>query len=333
MASVLTDPRLERCTWPSELRIAFSEALHRGVNESGLPPAIQERIEGCLRGIGGPLNPQSSSRLPLLAALSYESAGGTRTVVAAQLAAAMGFILTAADVLDDLQDGDSPPEYADRSAEMIFALLLLGHRALANTTPFVGDKGRIATALGNLDDLWLSALGGQHTEIMYSSWTTVSAEQALDATAAKSGSLGRCAASVGAILSTDDAEEVEMYGYFGALVGVVSQLINDVDGVRPEGGPSTDLALGRKTLPVAYVLEVPEGVSAAADWARNAILEHSSEDRDFSETDEAMLREAIYDSGAVHYSWINAAAHHAHAIEIFEQIRARRPSSRLDLLL
>lgn len=236
MASVLTDPRLKRVTWPSELRIGFTEALHRGVNESGLPPAIQERIEDCLRGLGGPLNSSSSSRLPLLAALSYQSAGGSHAVVAAQVAATMGFILTAADVLDDVQDGDSRPEDTDRAAEMVFALLLLGHRALASATPFMGDKGRVATALGCLDDLWLSALCGQHTEIMYSSRTTVSAEQALSTTAAKSGSLGKCAASVGATLSTNDAEEVEMYGYFGALVGVVSQLINDVDGVRPEGG-------------------------------------------------------------------------------------------------
>ncbi len=305
--------------------------IENQIAEAQLPPRLSQAVRAQF-GTANERVHDSCSRFGLLTVYAFESAGGDPPDDAAPAAAAVELAAAAASVLDDLQDLDEVPEVDKASpgagAELVALLLVLSQRAMAMVDPGRIPHERITAAQNVLSHFELKALIGQHRSNVLGQNKEVNLEEATDALAGKSGAFGQLAAQVGASLATEDPSLVADHGEFGRHVAIIGQLENDVAGIWPGGEPSTDILLERQTPPVVFALQVPEGVSRAADEVKAALRAG----RD-GVIDESEVRRALYRSGAVHYAWIVAGVHRARASRIARAQSARNPQSRMATLL
>ncbi len=313
---------------PGEYAGMIAKAVDREITSATLPISLSRVAHAQFDE-----REDAASVFGLLTLYTYESAGGEYIADAVPAAAAVELVAAAASVLDDLQDMDPVPG-VDRDdpgagAELVALLLSLSQRALTSMESRDLSCDRLVNAQKSLANFEIMALAGQHMANGMSNRSSASLNAASDAVAAKSGSFGRLAAEVGAALGTDSLAAVETHGDFGEHVAIIDQLQNDVSGVWPGGETSTDIELGRQTPPLVFALEVPSGVSRAADEVKEA-LRH----RDASgNRSEQRVREALFRSGAVHYAWIIAAIHKARASEIAHAWSEMNPNSRIADLL
>jgi geranylgeranyl diphosphate synthase type I len=217
----------------------------------------------------------------------------------------MSLLLAAGDLPDDLEDGDLNPESvggAAGAAELMAALLTRAGAALQPDRHAGLRADRMARAHAFMSRLQLRALAGQGRDLELSGDAGATLDDALQATAGKSGALGRCAAMMGAALATDDGHLIGVAGRFGELVATARQLLNDIAGVWPGGAASTDIALARKTPPVAFALAVDPASNAAAGRVR-AALAQSPDERARADP---LVRADIVSSGGVYYTWVLA---------------------------
>ena len=185
-------------------------------------------------------------------------------------AAAVEILMVALDVLDDEEDGEETPLRAGlgsaRALNVSTGLLMLAQRGL------MGVEGG-AAASGVLLDHVLGACAGQHADLDPGPPGSIGLDEALEITAAKSGSLVGAACEIGASCAGTPMPLIELYGGFGRCVGMVAQLANDIAAVRPSATDKTDIALGRPTLPLAYaaLYEAPRAGREADAGARASL--------------------------------------------------------------
>ena len=173
-----------------------------------------------------------------------------------------------------------------------------------------------------LDNLSIQAIRGQSSDLEMEHWDRPSIEDCLRTTAAKSASLTRCAAAIGATLACDDDDAIEQYADFGWQVGVIAQLMNDIDAVRPGGSAKSDIARRKKTLPIVFVL----GSDDSTDPARRQAKEYLSGACGWAPPEQA-VRQAIWDSGSIHRTWAVAEAARALAFRTLDALAERHPGS------
>lgn len=281
----------------------IEEEARRLVSESGLPAALRDRV---LRGSGGVFaGVQRTRPVGVMPLVVYEAVGESPFRDAAPAGAAMLFLLAAGDLLDDLQDGDLEPGSvggASGAAELMAALLALSSSALHSNGPAGNRAGRMARAHAFMSRLQLRALAGQGRDLELSDDAGATLDDALRVTVRKSGALGRCAAMMGAALATEDEHRIEVAGRFGELAATARQLLNDIAGVWPGGPATTDIALARKTPPVAFALAVDPASNAAAGRVR-AALAQSPDERARADP---RIRADIVLSGGIYYTWVQA---------------------------
>ncbi len=305
-------------------RSCIEDALQSPV----LPVSVQRQLHESMEAEGRLLDSDSSAALGLLLLLSFESAGGADPSAAAPAAASMQFLLAAGDALDDIQDGVEPKvprAEAAAACEQVAAFLALSHHAITSVHSPQIPLARGAAAVRRLADLELQALGGQLLDSAPQR-ETVGIAEALRVAQLKSGSLGRCAAEVGAALACDDEHLIHLHGEFGEALGTIHQLMNDIAGVWPAGPASTDLAHFKQTTALAFVSNVRPGVNESADRLR-ALAGLSGPGS------EQELRRLALRSGAIHFTWAVAALFKVRALRVLGQIVAARPDSRLGELL
>ena len=316
---------------PQAAATIIAKEIERHVLRSALPPALDSAVRAQFaRGRRARQGPWTL--FGLLALCAFESAGGEVLVDAAPAAAAIEFAAAAGSVLDDLQDLDTvagiEEDRPGAGAELVALLMVLSQRAMGSLNSDRVMPGRALAAHGILSRFELDALVGQHQSVEQSDRTNTTLEEATNVTHAKSGSIGRLAAEVGASLATDDRDCITRHGSFGWHAAVIDQMQNDIAGVWPGGGPSTDIPLGRMTPPIVFALQVPKGVSAAADEVKTDL-----HDTRRTPADEERVRAALFRSGGIHYVWITAAVHKARAMRIAHGEALRNPGSRLADLL
>lgn len=207
-------------------------------------------------------------------------------------------------------------------SELLASLLVLSHAAMARVAGGSIDVSAAYSANGRLARLEMAALAGQNADVNTTAGSDLSVANAEKIISAKSGSLGRVSSEVGATLGTADPELIKRIGDFGHELAIVSQIVNDVRGVWPGAGSSTDLQSARPTLPIALGLE-----TASADDLRAAMGDASDRDTD------AAGRRLLMDSGALHKAWALAGMHHERARAAAQDVLARNPQSRLHDLL
>jgi geranylgeranyl pyrophosphate synthase len=170
-------------------------------------------------------------------------------------AVAMECAMTAADVFDDIADGEAEAlakQFGLGGLLMGAAgLLALAGAAIARAAED-GVPERTVVDLARLFGEHLArAADGQARSL---SATTTDAVDAYQLAAAKSGPLGSLAARLGARTATDDLDLTQAYAMYGWHLAVFSQLLNDARDAAPTGSTDKrDVRAGSRTVPLVYV--------------------------------------------------------------------------------
>jgi geranylgeranyl pyrophosphate synthase len=244
----------EIANWPSteELCSALGARVEQVLGETGdrlaeIDTMIMSSEDRLLSA-----NPRPQSSVLVVAACV--SAGGTWQH-ALWPAVAMECAMAAADVFDDIADGEAaalwerfgPGSVLIGTAGLLAlsaGVVLRGiHDGLAHET--VLDLGRLLS-----DELVQAANGQARSLAPGPSADTVGA---YELAAAKSGPLGSLAARLGARTASNDPELLHLYGSFGWHLAVLSQLLNDARDAAPSGSrQKRDVRDGRQTVPLVF---------------------------------------------------------------------------------
>jgi competence protein ComQ len=256
--------------------------------------------------------------------LAYVSAGGKSSDEVVPVAAAMEMLMAAYDVIDDIQD-DEEPLPSDRHAfgelfEAVSILMLAAHAQIVKSTEAGVDPVRVLTCIKMFDEMGIQSWKGQILDMRMESQADVTIEESLEATSLKSASLIKLAAQLGAAIVTDDPELIDLYGQYGWHVGIVTQLMNDAEGLWPRGRNKSDLRLRKKTIPIVYALSLVDESNMHAQTIQK--LFHSSDST--STISEEDLKLALWKSGAFHYTWMLAAREKAKAERVGNLLSGER---------
>ncbi len=222
----------------------------------GLPTDLKRRVVAQLSKPPRLLNPDAWDPLAVLPMLTFHSSKGGSVEDAAHLGVAMECFLAAGDALDDLQDDDDPSVVDALSAapvaELITALIVLSNTALSVNGPSAIPDSRRLAAVSEFSRFQLMAMSGQHDDNRIIDPANRSVASALAISEQKSGSIGELAARLGAVSATEDASVIDLHARFGRALGLCMQVANDIEGAWPCGPESTDRALSKNTLPLAF---------------------------------------------------------------------------------
>jgi geranylgeranyl pyrophosphate synthase len=168
----------------------------------------------------------------------------------------------------------------------------------------------------------LSCCAGQDLDIQLQN-TDAHDEQAYEMTVRKSGSLVAMAFRVGAAVASDDRDVIEAAGTLGGHIGVVAQLLNDLEDVGSD--PSRrkgDLRNGKRTLPIAYA------VRYAREERREELLGALREPATLTGEQEEAVLAAMHELGAQQFAWTVARAHRNEALAALRNLAevAERPA-------
>jgi geranylgeranyl diphosphate synthase type I len=221
---------------------------------------------------------------PTLLLLAYEAAGAwglangsaacaeqVDTYLRRALPAAAAIELTHNFTLihDDIEDGDTERRHrstlwniwgmpqAINTGDGMFALARLALWKVLDE----GVDGEIAARLGAaLDHACLTLAEGQYLDISFEQRLDISVAMYLDMISRKTAALMSCAAEMGALLGTRDAEIIKRLRNFGWAMGVAFQVRDDMLGVwatTAELGktPVGDIYRRKKSLPILHALE------------------------------------------------------------------------------
>lgn len=276
-------------------------------------------------------HPVALATLPLVA---YEATGGSDASDVAAVGAAMEFLLTAGDVLDDLQDGDLRFDGSNAHAgyvaatELITTLLLLSEHAINSMDPTRLPAKKILLSSRFFSDFKLQAFKAQHADAHAQDSVSTTPHQVLERSRLKSGSLGRCAAMLGATLATDDSKSIKLAAEFGEHLAVVYQLKNDIGDFWPGSGNLDDVVSGKATAPTAFTLAVGTGGEDGG-----AALTHLLENPDSSPGNVERARKEAFVSGGMHFTLIQSFAHLARTKTIARLMSERHRTDTLEMML
>lgn len=218
---------------------------------------------------------------PTLLLLAYEAAGASNhdpetaphnsSHLSHALPAAASVELTHNFTLihDDIEDGDTERRHrstvwnvwgipqAINTGDGLFALARLALWDVINE----GVDPAIAVRLGAvLDKACLVIAEGQYLDISFETREDISVAMYVDMISRKTATLMSCAAEMGALLGTRDAETIARLRSFGYAMGIAFQVRDDLLGVwasTEELGktPAGDIYRRKKSLPVLHALE------------------------------------------------------------------------------
>ena len=245
-------------------------------------------------------------------------------------AASMEFLMACGDLLDDVEDDEGPSIFDSRSAapvmEDVCILLLLSHQALGELTARGFDDRTVVQAYKILDESSISAIRGQQVDAELESRTSVSLTQCLETTAAKSASLTKCAAEMGATLAGADGSIAALYGQFGWHLGMAAQIANDIEGVWPGRPAKSDIRLRKKTLPVVATLNMPQETDNDVALVRRFFSSERSNERCDADVEEE-VRWALWRCGGIRRAWLAANLQRLAAARTLTELSAFVPSA------
>jgi geranylgeranyl diphosphate synthase, type I len=291
-------------------------AVEQAVAEAAVPHSYRALLLGLLAERGHILAPGGLPRWPAFVVDTCLVLGGDRAA-AAEAAGAVELVATAADILDDLVDGEligGPGGPRSLNATQALVCLALG-RALGLGARAGHQRGSLVARI--LAGGALAAQGGEDLDLLLERDLGVTEEAALEMTGRKSGNLVGMACQVGAVLATDEPRVLELVHAFGYRAGVVAQLLNDMLGVDVDPRlRGSDLRRRKKTLPVAYLLRCAreEGLDWVLDYYRRADPPTLA--------DEQRIATMIHDLGGLHYTWVVADTWRHDALDALRSLAA-----------
>lgn len=239
-----------------------------------------------------------------------------RTQAAALLGAAVHMLYLAADVMDDVEDGD----YQASELAMPLALnastglLLLAQYALLSIPGTVVSASKLTEVVRQFNLEMVRTCSGQHNDLQGSYVDRpVSEEQCLAIAAGKNSAMHGTYHVLAAALATDNQELIDLFGEFGSKLGLALQLQNDIhDILHPQ--TKHDLVDGKATLPLVYSLARDE-YGPQLQQLLQALIEHPKEE---GLLDQAV--ELIWKTGGIYYTWIQSQLIGMEACDILKKI-------------
>jgi geranylgeranyl pyrophosphate synthase len=270
MALVAEEPAVE---WPplDEFAAAVGERLDALI--SGRGEVFAEVAHLVMASEGRPLSAAPRPSPSLLVAAACASAGGLWRW-ALWPAAAIECAIAAADVFDDVADGETDALGRQLGDGVLITgasgLLALAAEAVLRVEEEWAPAGT-GLALGRLLSDALGRAADGQARALRAAQARGDVVGAYQVAAGKSGPLGALTAQLGARCATDDAALLELYGAYGWHLAVHSQLMNDARDAAPGAAPhKRDVREGRRTVPLEFVGSppAPPGLSgdALAEW-------------------------------------------------------------------
>ena len=231
-------------------------------------------------------------------------------------------MISASHVLDAVTDGDRHTEPGDVQAGP--ALIFLASQLLESARGHHGVPIDWSTVYAQL----LHASSGQQRDLELQTEAGATLEDAKAMTEAKSGSIGEAIALAGALSAGAGGEMLSQIGQFGRLAATRSQLIDDATDASTKAPGTSDIALRKKTVPIAYFLHT-RGDDVQRDHIRNLFLTGG-----ISKTEEIEVRRAIEESGAIELTLTLAHWYRMKAESLLEQLELKScPTQLLRLML
>jgi geranylgeranyl pyrophosphate synthase len=198
---------------------------------------------------------------------------------ASSVAIATECFVCALDLLDDVEDEDQTPIILElgvaRTLNISTTLLTLARQALHLCLQQGVDQALVLRLLGIMDEATLVATSGQHRDILAEQREArdLTREECIEIAATKAGAIMRMACLLGAICTGANEAECAEFAEMAELLGIAHQLDNDahdlyyllesVDtspGIPVERSVKTDLARGKKTLPVVLAVSMSKSL-------------------------------------------------------------------------
>jgi len=241
--------------------------------------------------------PSQSFSFLFLPALCCQAAGGDpcRTV---GVAAAWVLLYTAAHILDDLEDGEIARD-ASLNINAATGLIFTAFNALTDLQNLDIADRTLLVVIEDFASTPLRMCNGQHADLAK---TAVSLDRCWKIAGAKSGEFFALACRAGARLANVEDKVVEYYGRFGYHLGMIVQICDDLQGMRPHPESWSDLAAGKRTLPMLYALTVTPPPIRERLWQALQAAPHDP-------AAEVSARQLIEETGAVLYLAVEASRH------------------------
>ncbi|MBI4320874.1 MAG: polyprenyl synthetase family protein [Chloroflexi bacterium] len=287
--------------------------VENAIAASKCSPEYIELLRQVLGDPGGILSPSARVRWGSLVLLTCESASYGEWRHAVPAAAALEVFAASLETFDDVEDDDPPPPWFELGkghlTNVAYGLLMLSQQCVFRLAKRKETADKAMAVADVLSGVGLIAGSGQHYDLLLEGRTDVSKEQCVEIASQKSASLVSGACRVGALLGTENQDLIEQYARFGWHVGMAAQLDNDIEGVRRPG--KSDIRRFKPILPLSFYAE-----SLRSDGISPPV----------GEVDEEKVRRALWDSGAIHYTWVIADVHRQQAEEILDKIEEVRPA-------
>ncbi|MCL6511612.1 MAG: polyprenyl synthetase family protein [Anaerolineae bacterium] len=217
---------------------------------------------------GAPAAAASGKRIrPMLTLLSCEACGGDWQM-ALPAAAAVELLHNFSLIHDDIEDRDElrrgrptlwkvwGEAQAINAGDAMFAF---AHLALLRSAERGAPVERVVRAMRAFDEMCIRLTIGQHLDLSFESRSDVTAEEYMRMIEGKTAALTAAACEIGALIGNADDETARAFAAFGRWLGIAFQLQDDVLGIWGDpaltGKQDSDLANGKKTLPVLYAAE------------------------------------------------------------------------------
>ena len=269
--------------------------------------------------------PRGKRIRPLLGLLAYRSiTGDHRLALPGAAAVELGHNFSL--VHDDIEDQDVERRHratlwtvygVPQAINTGDTLFTLSRMALHRLTELGFPDAKVLALLRLYDETCLALCEGQFMDI----WTSehedrISVDFYFDMIGRKTAALIAASVQAGAMLATDDETVVEAYRRFGWALGLAFQLNDDLLGIwgdeQSTGKEPSDIAKGKKTLPVIYALEHagPEDRERLRDVIRGA-----DGDRGIADA-----RAIVERTGAADYTRARARAFRDEALSQLERV-------------
>ncbi len=245
------------------------EFLRRRLSGGLLASELDDVVHLALNAPGNALS--ATSLWARMAAAAHHDAGGANFPLPS-LYAGIELVMTAANVLDDVEDADESlliARYGPAAAVNIGSWLLVTGLALvgeADELMFPSTEAH-RSLLETCTAMLQTAASGQHLDL-------VSADPDLDLgvriTGLKSGALVRGACELGATAAGADPATVESFGGLGFHLGMSQQFANDLKDVPPTRQADTGAAAAGGVDRFARTLTLLTLANLHADAARRA---------------------------------------------------------------
>lgn len=279
-----------------------------------LPLHFRNGLRAYLAAPGRVLSLTRLSPWPLLPIICCRSASGGTWQQALPVAAAIEVFIAAADLLDDLQDGDTEWQVNAQSLQLLAALLFLPTTALLRLEERQVAPQKTIRVLRVFAQLAAQAGVGQFYDVWDGSGRIPTIEASLEISGLKAASLMQCACELGALVGSEDHGLVQAFGRFGWHTGLYAQLQNDLRDVSSDSEVKNDLRQGKKTVPIVFASAGPtedfRAERIGAFLAQNPAV------------NEAEARRLLEDMGAIHFTWVLADVQRRLALGVLHEIEA-----------